>query len=152
MKTKAILLGASIQVVTGCSSNLDLVGGVSRSVQTAFDAAKTFTVLKETDLYDSYRSYRSVRLRLGVYTLEAEDADYWYYRSLTPIAVTLKEDMMPTRRFSRYSLPGGIMLAKRFDAVPGGAYVDEPGAGKRVILEFGRDFRSLEGTYWTKQF
>jgi hypothetical protein len=152
MQAKLLLLGAFLQLVAGCSSTLDFVGGVSRSVQPAFDAAKTFTVLKETDLYDSYRSYRSVRLRLGVYTLKAEDAEYWYFRSPTPVEVTLKEDMLPTRRFSRYRLPGGIMLAKRFNAVPGAAYVNEPGEGKRMVLEFGRDFRSLEGSYWTKQF
>ena len=152
MQAKPIFLAVLLQLATGCSSTLDFVGGVSRSVQPAFDAAKTFTVLKELDLYGSYRSYRSVRLRPGVYTLEAEDALYWYLRSPTPIEVTLKEEMMPNRRFSRYSLPGGIMLSKRFNAVPGAAYFDEPAAGKRMILEFGPDFRSLEGSYWTKQF
>lgn len=152
MSAKPLLLAAWLGLVTACSSTLDLVPGVSRPVQPVSDAAKAFTVLKEIDWRDGFPPTRSVLLRPGDYLLEAEDADYWYFHSPRPVEITEKEEMMRDRRSSRYGLPGGLMLAKRFNPVPGGAYLDEPSGGKRLILEFGGDFRTMEGTHWRKEF
>lgn len=144
MPAKWFFVAVFLVLVAGCS-----VGGVLRSAQPVYDGTKTFTILKEFDWYGSYPPSRGVRLRAGVYTLEAEDAEYWYFRSPVPIEVIAVERMSIARG---RSVPGGIMVSKRFNVVPAAAYVDDSAEGKRMVLEFGPDFRSMEGIYWKKDF
>lgn len=137
-------IAALLVLLAGCG-----VGGVPRAVQPVFDATKTFTVLKDFDWYGPYPPSQGVRLRAGVYALEAEDAEYWYFRAPVAIEVVAVERMSVAHG---RSVPGGVMLSKRFHIVPAAAYVDDAAVGKRMVLEFGPDFRGMEGIYWKRSF
>lgn len=145
MRFAAPIIAVALGIVAGCASP---VVGVPRLSQPLVDRSKTVRVLRDIGWY-SVPPTRGVTLPPGIYVLEAEDADYWFLRC--PVAIEVL-DLVGRNIVSKRRLPGGIMIAKRFNPVPAAAYVDSAPAGRLMVLEFGNDFSSLEGKYWRKNF
>ena len=86
----------------------------------------------------------------ALYSLEAEDADYWYFRSSAPLEFRRFEHGRPTEEHSN---PGGLMLGKRsLRMVPAGAYIEGDGTSKIMVWKLGGDFLAMEGRQWRKSF
>ena len=137
-------------LVSGCGTiQLDPAWLEDRTVQPAADAKKTFTVKEGMVFYDAAPATRGLRFPPGTYTLEAEDPDYFYLRSSTPLEFRTFKGGQPA---DGRSIPGGIMLAKHFTIVPAAGYIDGEGSKKMAVWKLGRDFLAIEGKYWTKSF
>ena len=121
----------------------------SRSVQAATDVKKTFTVAEGMVFYDASPATHGLRFPPGIYTVEAEDADYWYLRSPAPLEFHVMKD---GRTVDEREIPGGIMIAKHFNMVPAGGYIDGEGSAKMMVWKCGGEFLRQEGKYWTKNF
>ena len=91
---------------------------------------------------------KGIRLPSGRYELEAEDADYLYYRSPQPFEYRLFQDgKVKDSRF----MPGGVYMSKAaITLVPAGVYLTNDGTHKTLIWKLGADFMQLEGTKWKK--
>lgn len=122
-----------------------------RSVRPTTDEKKTVTVPEGMVWYDAARPTRGLRFPSGTYALEAEDDEYWYFRSpeLLEFRVFSGRDVKDAR-----SIPGGVMLEKKtLKLVPAAGYIDgDRGAKKMMIWKLGRDFMRREGKDWRKSF
>lgn len=104
---------------------------------------------REILAYGSYPPSQGVRLPPGTYALEAEDQNYWYFRA----AADVEFRFIQKARIDKVSLfPGGIMFAKQRTALPFGVYIDGADLQKTMVWEFGSEFITLEGKYWSKNF
>lgn len=91
---------------------------------------------------------KGIRLPSGEYVLEAEDADYLYYRAPERFEYRIFQDgQVKDARF----LQGGIYMSKAFIALaPAGAYLSSDDTKKTLIWKLGADFLRSEGTKWTR--
>ena len=150
MRWTPIYLILSAVILSGCIAQLDPAWLEVRSVKPATDASKTVAVTEGMVFYDSIAPTRGIRFPAGVYSLEAEDADYLYFRSTAPLEFhVFKGGQLTDAR----NIPGGIMLAKHFSLVPGAAYIDGEKSGERMaVWKLGGEFLRIEGKFWTKNF
>lgn len=115
----------------------------------ARDTSKTFSVLKEIASYSATRAPEGFALPVGKYTLEAQDADYWYFRAPTPIGHRVTEG----RKVVEHRVTGGIRIAKHGAGGLAGGYIQGEGSVKELITELtASEFAWMEGTFWTKNF
>lgn len=129
---------------------LNPVTNEQRNVHLELDASKSLTVMREMTWNDKSRRTHEIRFPTGVYRLEAEDADYFYMRSGTPLEVT---DFHKGGSKDSHSLRGGIAIGKYvFRAVPASAYIDGGESSRVLIWKLGKDFLSREGTDWKKSY
>lgn len=132
------------------------IPGALRMIKPATDPRKTFTVHREMVFYEPFPPKRGLAFPVGVYELEAEDEQYWYFRCPHPLEVLQIEVVNHLPEVTeRRRVEGGLMLEKRFAIVAGGGYIDETtfgGNAKNMIWDVSTDFRSMEGKYWTKNF
>ena len=130
---------------------LDPVTSETRSVRPAADEKKTVTVPEGMVWYDAARATRGLRFPSGTYVLEAEDDEYWYFRSPAPLEfrVFSGREVKDAR-----SIPGGVMLGKKtLKITPAAGYIDgDRRAEKMMIWKLGRDFLRREGKDWRKSF
>jgi hypothetical protein len=151
LRLRQLLMGFG--VVFACLAacgGLDLNPSVNepRSVHLEKDPSKTLTVIHELVWQDKSRATREIRFPTGTYTLEAEDADYWYMRSPAPL--TLRELKKGVQTESR-NIRGGIALGKYTTrSVPAAAYIDGQESSRILIWKLGKDFLSREGKDWRK--
>ena len=143
-------------LAAGCAAMPPVAGPAisqARTVSPAADATKTLTVKDGMVFYDRpIRPSRGIRFPAGTYTLEAEDASYWYLRSPSPFE--MREFTSGEVASSRMAL-GGIMLGKSFFktiALPAAGYLDADGGGKVALWSLGGEFIQLEGRAWSKSF
>lgn len=116
----------------------------------ASDPSKNVTVPEGMVWYAGPSRSTGIRLAPGLYSLEAEDADYWYFRSSAPLEFRSFENGRPT---AEHSNSGGLMLSKRsLRMVPAGAYIDGDGTSKIMVGKLGGDFLAMEGKQWRKSF
>lgn len=152
MQPVRLIIASFFALVAGCGIFPEpRVAGEPRVTQPSFDEAKTVTVFKEMAWYSPTAPKHGIWFAPGTYTLEAEDADFWFLRSPKPLKIgEVSDPRFPTVR----NVTGGIMISKRFKSgyVAGGGYIDDKVSGPIMIWELTRDFRSMEGTYWTKSF
>jgi hypothetical protein len=120
-----------------------------RVVQSAHDSSKSVAIVNGMIWYNLDRT-KGIRFPPGTYVLEAEDADYWYFKSPAPLEF---------REFSggsvtdSHSEAGGIMIAKAtMSVVPAGGYVQSDGSSTVMVWKLGRDFLGMEGREWTRSF
>ncbi len=102
----------SVVGLTSCSLiRLHSVTTEERTITPIDDEGKTVTLTEPIVWLDApaLRASKGVRLPQGLYRLEAEDADYWYFRAPSPIEMRLLEDGRPT---GGPDVPGGLALAK----------------------------------------
>ena len=125
------------------------------TVQPATDATKTLTVKDSMVFYSDPSQAHAIRFPPGTYALEAEDNDYWYFRSPSPLEFRDANNGAVT---STRSVPGGIMLSRNFaksvqNLVAGAGYTDGGSPTTRnMVWKLGVEFRHLEDTEWTRSF
>ena len=125
------------------------------TVQAATDATKTLTVKEGMVFYSDPSQAHGIRFPPGTYALEAEDSDYWYFRSPSPLEFRDSKNGAVT---SARAVPGGIMIPRSFtktlqNLVAGAGYTDGGSPTTRnMVWKLGVEFRRLEGTEWTKSF
>jgi hypothetical protein len=96
------------------------------------------------------RGRPGLRFPPGVYALEADDDDYWYFRSPASLEFRTFENGKPIEENTK---PGGIMLGKRsMRLIPAGEYVDGDGSAKTMVWKLGGDFLAMERRQWRKSF
>ena len=146
-----IILVTLIFGLMGCGTlQLNPVTSETRAVRTLQDPAKTITVSEGMVWYDGRAATRGLRFPPGTYVIEAEDDDYWYFRSATALEFRVfKGDSVADSR----DIPGGIMIGKTsIQMVPAGAYIDGEGSVKIMVWKLGKEFLRLEGRNWKKSF
>lgn len=145
----AILCGI---LLNACGALPPLDPGVheSKPVSTASDPSRNVTVPEGMVWYAGPSRSTGIRLPPGLYSLEAEDADYWYFRSSAPLEFRSFENGRFTEEHSNF---GGLMLGKRpLRMVPAGAYIEGDGTSKIMVWKLGGDFLAMEGRQWRKSF
>jgi hypothetical protein len=150
MRYLTMVVIAAAALVSGCGTiNRNPARLEDRTVQPATDASKTFTVIGGMVFYDASPATRGIRFPPGAYTLEAEDADFFYLRSPAPLELrTFKAGQQVDGR----NIPGGIMIAKRFSMVLAAGYIEGEGTKKTAIWKLGQEFMRVERKQWTKNF
>ena len=136
-------------LLSGCVVPMNPTANETRPVMPAADPEKTIIVPEGMVWYDSVLRSRGLRFPPGTYVLEAEDSDYWYFRSGAPLELRIFQG---DKIVDGKDLPGGIMLAKHFSMVPGAGYIDGEGKTKVMIWKLGASFLNLEGRSWKKTF
>lgn len=136
-------------LLSGCVLQLNPVTSETHVVTAVTDPTKTVTIPEGMVWYDTAFPTRGLRFPPGTYALEAEDADYWYLRSAATLEMRVFDNGKVT---DSRNVPGGIMLAKHFNLVPGAGYIDGEGSTKIMVWKLGNDFLRREGSSWRKTF
>ena len=140
----------TVLALTGCSDQsaytYNKMMNESRIVQVATDVKKNVIVTKVISLMDGLHPTGAVTMHAGTFTLEAEDSEYWYLRSPTPLSfLECKEEKMCNER----KLPGGIMIGKsQTGATAVGIYTDGANSTKVMAWKLGPGFIDLQGKDW----
>lgn len=114
------------------------------------DASKSVTISDGMVWYAGLARSSGLRFPPGTYVLEAEDDDYWYFRSPLPLEFRTFQNGKPTDENTKR---GGLMLGKQsIRLVPAGGYVDGDGSVKTMVWKLGGDFLAMEGRQWRKSF
>ena len=141
----------ALTLLVGCGTlpPFNPVTHEARVVRNAQASSKSVTIVNGMVWYNLDRT-KGIRFPPGTYVLEAEDADYWYFRSPAPLEF---------RQFSgehvtdSQSAAGGIMIARAaMNMVPAGGYVQGDGSTKVMVWKLGGDFLGMEGREWNKSF
>jgi hypothetical protein len=133
----------------GCSSlHFNPVTSLSRAVYPVGELQSSITVVKAHRFFDSKSKVYSVTIVPGVYVLDAQDGDYWYYRA--PVA--LQRAIYESDNSARPDFfPGGIAIGKRKNMIFPAAVYKSDGSLDRIILwRFGSEFHKVEGTVWKR--
>ncbi len=147
--TVVALLGSS----TVCA--LEPVASETREIQPITDESKTLAVLNGMIFYDTpglfgLQPSRGIRFPPGIYVLEAEDKEYQYFRSASPLEFRAFKDK---KVVEDKEMPGGIMLGKsNLKLVPAGGYIDGEGSTKVLVWKLGGEFVGLKNREWKKSF
>jgi len=137
--------------LTGCGTlpPPDSTVSETRMTRPASDPSKTLTVPEGMVWYATASRSSGLRFPPGTYALEAEDDDYWYFRSPSPLEFRSFANGKPNEE---HTALGGLMLGKRsLRSVPAAGYVDA-GLSKTMIWKLGGDFLAMEGRQWRKSF
>jgi hypothetical protein len=146
-----MLLTASIACLSGCGGlPTSPLTNERRNVHLERDASKSITVMHEMVWYDASPPVHELRFPAGIYALEAQDGEYWYMRSSTPLEL---DEFRKGGKLEKRSIQGGIMIGKySFRAVPAAGYIDGEGATRVLIWKLGGEFINSEGKDWKKSF
>jgi len=141
-------------VALACCSlvHLDPVTAEQRTIVPTQDDGKTVT-LSEPIVWlnaPADRASKGIRLPAGVYRLEAEDADYWYFRAPSPIEMRILDEGRPT---GGPDVSGGLALAKALlTTTSPAAYIDVDSQHKMLVMKLGSDFLRMRGEQWDRSF
>jgi hypothetical protein len=151
LRSPTLLLIASIASLCACGGlALNPLTHERRSVHFELDASKSLTVVRAMTWTDKRHATHQLRFPAGIYTLEAEDADYFYMRSAAPLELS---DFHKGGVKESHTLHGGIAIGKiLFRAVPASGYIDGGESSRVLIWTLGKDFLGREGTDWRKSF
>lgn len=151
MRHLVLLLAFGTVALCACGGlELNPLINERRSVHFELDASKSLTVVRDMTWGDKSRPTHQLRFPAGLYTLEAEDADYYYMRSSAPLELT---DFHKGGSKDSHNLRGGIAIGKYlFRAVPASGYIDGEETSRVLIWKLGKDFLSREGADWRKSF
>ena len=126
---------------------LEPVTNETREIQPITDESRTLTVLNGIVFYDApglfgLQPSRGIRFPPGVYVLEAEDKEYLYFRSSSPLEFRVFKDK---KVVEDKEIPGGIMLGKSvLKLVPAGGYTDGEISTKVLVWKLGSEFVGLK--------
>jgi len=142
------LLYLPILLLTGCLTLSPLVNE-EKTVTPVNTSTVSVSVPNGMVFYDTRPATRGIRFPEGTYILEAEDSEYFYYKSPTPLDLRVFEK---GQLVDLKNLNGGLMLLKSsFSMVPGSGYISDLDPYKKVqIWKLGREFINLEGKEWKK--
>jgi hypothetical protein len=138
--------------LSGCGAlpPLDATTKETRVTRPVSDPSKTVTVPEGMVWYATASRALGLRFPPGTYVLEAEDDEYWYFRSPSPLEFRSFANGKITEQHTE---SGGLMLAKRpIRPIPAAGYVDADGSSKTMVWKLGGDFLSMEGRQWRKSF
>ena len=144
-------LGVALFCLAACGGlELNPLVNEPRTVRLERDPTKTLTVVQEMVFDDKSHATREIRLPVGTYTLEAEDADYWYMRSPMPLNL---RDFKKGVLTESHNIRGGIAIGKyTMRSVPAAGYIDGQESTRILIWKLGKDFLSREGKDFKKSF
>ena len=147
-----LILVLIILAMYGCGTlpSFDPVTTEPKTVVLLKDSAKTVSIPEGMVWYNN-RKTQGIRFPAGIYALEAEDANYWYFRSPTPLEFrTFNSGSVIDSR----DIPGGIVIGKSpLQIVPAGGYIEgETPTRKTLVWKLGGDFLRMQGEYWNKSF
>jgi hypothetical protein len=95
-----------------------------------------------------HRATHAVLLPAGVYTLEAENEEFSYFKAPSPLSMGTFE---AGSRTGGYDFDGGVAFAKsRLAQIPAEAYVSRSQTDKIHVMRLGYDFYQLQGKVWEK--
>lgn len=142
-----------LSLLSACSLiRLDPVVSEKRHVVAAADPTKTVS-LEEPMVWmnaPAHRATKGVRLPQGVYALEAEDEEYWYFRAPGSIEMRVyRHGQSPEGP----DVPGGIALAKSSWLTSAAVYVrlaDEE--TRMLVMKLGFEFLQMRGKQWDQSF
>jgi hypothetical protein len=149
---RPLLMCLALIVVAACGAlpAFEPVTKQTRSVRPASDPARTVAVRDGMVWYANAMRDSGMRFPPGAYTLEAEDSDYWYFRSAAPLEFRKFSHGQPTEQ---QMSPGGLMLGKQsLQIVPAAAYIDGDGQTKVMVWKLGGDFLAMQGHQWRKSW
>jgi hypothetical protein len=144
-------LGVAVACLAACGGlELNPLINEPRTVRLEHDPTKTLTVVHEMIFDDKSHATREIRFPAGTYTLEAEDADYWYMRSPAPLTL---RDLKKSVLTESHNIRGGIAIGKyTMRSVPAAGYIDGQESTRILIWKLGKDFLSREGKDFRKSF
>jgi hypothetical protein len=151
LRQRCVLLGAALACLCACGGiELNPVVNEPRSVHFERDPSKTLSVIHDMVWDDKSHAAHEITFPAGTYTLEAEDADYWYLRAPAPLGYKeFKKGVQSEKR----SLRGGIALGKYTTrSVPAAGYIDGQESTRIIIWKLGKDFLGRENRDWSKSF
>ena len=147
-----VIFLAKIFLLSGCGLlNLPPTTADKRSVTSVTNSQKEIIFLEPVIWGDRPSSpTRAVRFPKGVYKLEAEDSEYFYFKSSSDLEYRIfKNNNLVDRRF----MPGGFYLSKNFiNMKPAGAYLNIDKQNKILTWVLGRNFLNLEGKLWKRNY
>ena len=151
--TGVVAASIALAALASCSLiHVDPVTAEQRSVTPVTDPSKTVT-LNEPVVWlnaPAYRASKGIRLPSGLYTLEAEDADYWYFRAPAPIEMRVLDNGTPV---DGPDIPGGLALAKAtLTLTSPAAYIDVDADHKMLVMKLGSEFVLMRGNQWDRSF
>jgi len=134
---------------SGCVT-LSPITDEKRDVSEVVDSSKSVTIPEGMVFFDSRPAVQGIRFPEGVYTLEGEDEEYFYFRSPNPIEFRTFDRGIPASEEKKI---GGLMLGKSLlKMVPAGGYIDDEAGQKKLVWKLGKEFLSLEGKYWERNY
>ena len=147
-----ILASIAFLTVPSCSLvRLDPVTAEQRQVAKVADSTKVVT-LSEPIVWlnvPAHRASKGIRLPQGIYSLEAEDADYWYVRAPAVIEMPVLRNGQPVEG---PDIPGGLALGKSAFPISPAAYIDVDQDHKMLVVKLGYDFMQMRGKQWQQSF
>lgn len=150
MSYSKILPVILILALAGCGTlQLSPVTAEPRVIQPVTDTSKTVIVSEGMIWVDASPPTRGLRFPSGRYVLEGEDADYWYFRAPAPLQFSTFANEQTT---DSRDIPGGLMLAKHSNPVPGAGYVEGGNKAKLMVWKLGNAFLRMEGKLWRRDF
>lgn len=154
LKRVALILAsiASMSEVQSCSLlRLDPVTAEQRKVAPLTDESKTVTLTEPIVWLNApaHRASKGLRLPQGLYSLEAEDEDYLYFRAPAPIEMRVLQDGRPVEG---PDVAGGLALGRALLPVSPAAYIDADAHHKMLVMKLGYDFLRMRGKEWERNF
>jgi hypothetical protein len=151
LKPWLLAFGVAMACLEACGGiELNPLVNEPRTVRLERDPSKTLTVIQDMVLDDKSHATREIRFPQGAYTLEAEDADYWYLRGSTPLNL---RDFKKGVQTESHNIRGGIAIGKYTTrSVPAAGYIDGQESSRILIWKLGKEFLSREGKDWRKSF
>jgi hypothetical protein len=147
-----VLFTATLLTIAGCATDYEQM--IQEPTIVSPTTSKTLTLLVNKPLNntdDIYNPSEGVIFLIGKYQLEAEDINYWYFRSPKPIVISSFDFGKQTNGTRIY---GGIALSKRGDNTQpvACAYTDESTKNKNNKIRIWRmsdDFQKQRGIKWS---
>jgi hypothetical protein len=150
LKLRAIVTTLTALLVSCAALPLSPVISEVKVVHATHDEAKRVTIRDGMVFYDGPAKTRGLRFPPGVYSLEAEDDGYWYFRSTMQLELRVFRD---GKVVDSHNETGGLMLRKSpIAATAGGAYLDNDGTSKLMVWKLGDEFLQQQGRYWSRSF
>ncbi|MGY5449591.1 hypothetical protein ACVFI8_01355 [Agarivorans sp. MS3-6] len=118
-------------------------------VVTTEDESKTITLNEPQVWFDGYQKNSGVMLPKGTYQLEAQDADYLYFRAPLDIEFRSLNETPQTQEFVK----GGIAIAKNsLNIIPACIYKSIQNDKKVLSWKLGNHFLRMEDGHWKKDY
>ena len=136
-------------IIVGCVALSPIVDEI-KPVSEVSNPDKTVSIPEGMVFYDSRPPTQGIRFPEGIYVLEAEDEDYFYFRSPKPLEF---KSFQGKRIVNEEEKNGGLTISKKlFKMMPAGGYVNAEEGNKRLVWKLGSEFLSREGKSWERNY
>ena len=145
---KLLTLCIGCLLLTACVS-LSPLTDKEKMVKSVANNGSYVSVFRGMVFYDSRPPTRGLRYPEGKYVLEAEDEDYFYYKSPNPLELRMLKN---GESYDQRNFSGGLMVSKSdFSLAPGGGYLDISEGKKLQFWKHGKELLRLEGKEWERK-